>query len=224
MKHRPAGGGENWRDIEYVYAVGRVNNSQWPVIDVWKMDSIVKHLNKYNKVGPMHYALKDDGANMEMYARKVALLQVLKYMPKSVEVANAVTVAQAADAGRPFTIDGDMVVVRDNEGGADPVSDPVHQYDAPADDTPMPRSRSEAKRTAPQAPPAPPPADTQAGLLEDPDPSAPLSAQAIEFVRGKMEHDALGSADVIRKFGKGLTAFTVGEFPLLLAWLKNPSA
>jgi recombination protein RecT len=32
---------------------------------------------------------------MEMYARKVVLLQVLKYMPKSVEVQRAVDVATA---------------------------------------------------------------------------------------------------------------------------------
>ena len=93
VKHRPAGGGDSWKDITHVYAVGRVNGSQYPVLEVWTMDRVVRHLNKYNKVGGQHYALKDNGQNMEMYARKVVLLQVLKYMPKSIEVQRAMDVA-----------------------------------------------------------------------------------------------------------------------------------
>ena len=115
VKHRPAGGGDSWRDITHVYAVGRVNGSQYPVLEVWTMDRVQKHLAKYNKVGGQHYALKDGGQNMEMYARKVVLLQVLKYMPKSIEVQRAMDVATAVDAGKPFTIDGDMVVVDDRD-------------------------------------------------------------------------------------------------------------
>lgn len=75
------------------------------------MDRVIKHLNKFNKVGGRHYALEKNGQNMEMYARKVVLLQVLKYMPKSIEVQRAVDVANAVDAGKPFTIDSDMVVI-----------------------------------------------------------------------------------------------------------------
>jgi len=83
------------------------------------MDRVVRHLTKYNKIGGMHYALKDDGANMEMYARKVALLQVLKYMPKSIEVVRAMEVANAVDSGKNFTFDGEVVVVDDDaEEGA----------------------------------------------------------------------------------------------------------
>jgi recombination protein RecT len=122
IKHRPAGGGDSWKDITHVYAVGRVNGSQFPVLEVWTMDRVVRHLNKYNKVGARHYALEKDGQNMEMYARKVVLLQVLKYMPKSVEVQRAVDVANAVDAGKPFTIDGDMVVIddrADDQAGAE---------------------------------------------------------------------------------------------------------
>jgi recombination protein RecT len=113
IKHRPAGGGDSYKDITHVYAVGRVNGSQYPVLEVWSMDRVIRHLNKYNKVGTRHYALTDNGRNMEMYARKVVLLQVLKYMPKSIEVQRAMDVATAVDAGKPFTIDGDMVVIDD---------------------------------------------------------------------------------------------------------------
>ncbi len=116
VTHRPAGDGDSWKDISHVYAIGRVNGSQYPVIEVWTMDRIVRHLKKFNKVGAMHYALKDNGSNMEMYARKVALLQVLKYMPKSVEVQRAVDVASVADTGKSFTFDGEVVTVKDIDG------------------------------------------------------------------------------------------------------------
>lgn len=120
VKHRPAGGGDTWRDITHVYAIGRVNGSEYPVMEVWTMDRVVKHLNKFNKVAGRHYALEKDGQNMEMYARKVVLLQVLKYMPKSVEVQRAVEVASAADTGKSFTFDGEVVTVKDiDEQGVD---------------------------------------------------------------------------------------------------------
>jgi recombination protein RecT len=46
-----------------------------------------------------------------MYARKVALLQVLKYMPSSIELANAITVSHAAEEGKGAVIEGDFVTV-----------------------------------------------------------------------------------------------------------------
>lgn len=113
VKHRPGAGSDRYQDITHVYAIGRVNGSQFPVIEVWRMDKVINHLNKFNKVGTRHYALANNGQNMEMYARKVVLLQVLKYMPKSIEVQRAMDVANAVDAGKPFTIDGDMVVIDD---------------------------------------------------------------------------------------------------------------
>lgn len=127
VKHQPYGDGGDWRSITHVYAIGRVNGSQFPVIEVWTMDRVVRHLNKFNKVGANHYALKDDGQNMEMYARKVVLLQVLKYMPKSIEVQKAVDASHAADMGKNFTIDGDMVLVQD-----DPQEETNQQNEKPA--------------------------------------------------------------------------------------------
>ena len=120
VMHKPKGGGDSWKDISYVYAIGKVNGSDYPVIEVWSMERVQRHLKKYNKVGGMHYAVKDNGSNMEMYARKVVLLQVLKYMPKSVEVQRAFDVASVADSGKSFTFDGEVVTVKDIEeqGGA----------------------------------------------------------------------------------------------------------
>jgi len=193
VKHQPEGDADDWRDISHVYAIGRVNGSQYPVIEVWTMDRVVRHLNKYNKVGTSHYALTNDGANMEMYARKVALLQVLKYMPKSIEVQKAMDVAHAVDSGKNFTMEGDIVIVQD---------EPEDQAAVPQS-VDMPRSRSE--QAAAQA-----------------DPAAPLTATQIDFVKNKMELDALGSADLFRKFGKKLEDFTQAEFETVLAWVKNP--
>lgn len=118
VKHQPEGDADDWKKITHVYAIGRVNGSQHPVIEVWTMNRVIRHLKKYNKVGGSHYALTKDGQNMEMYARKVALLQVLKYMPKSIEVQRAVDVANAVDSGKNFVFDGDMVEIKE-DGGTD---------------------------------------------------------------------------------------------------------
>ena len=108
IRHRP--GEENDPDlITHVYAVGRVNGSQHPVIEVWTVGKIKKHRDKYNKVGGSHYSFRD----WEMYARKVPLLQVIKYMPKSIELSNAVALNAAVEDGKHATIDGDFVTVTD---------------------------------------------------------------------------------------------------------------
>ena len=94
----------------HVYAVGRVRDAVMPVIEVWTRSKVLKHLRKFNKVGERHYALKDMH-NEEMYARKVCLLQVLKYMPASIELATAIEVDQAAESGKGVILDGDMVTI-----------------------------------------------------------------------------------------------------------------
>lgn len=112
IRHRP--GEENDPDkLTHVYAVGRVNGSQLPVIEVWTIKKIWKHRDKYNKQGGKHYSFRDP----EMYARKIPLLQVLKYMPKSIELANALAVSNAVDEGKHAVIEGDFVTVTDPETG-----------------------------------------------------------------------------------------------------------
>jgi recombination protein RecT len=108
-KHRPGDGGDRFT---HVYAVGRVKDAQMPVIEVWTRGKVEKHLKLYNKVGQRHYANENEN-NFEMYARKVCLLQVLKYMPSSIELANALTVSHAAEEGKGAVIDGDFVTVSD---------------------------------------------------------------------------------------------------------------
>jgi recombination protein RecT len=115
VNHVP--GDEDGSDkLTHVYAVGRVRGSEYPVIEVWSLKKVRKHRDKYNKVGNRHYSFRDE----EMYARKVALLQVLKYMPSSVELSNAVTASNAAEMNREVLITGDMITFKE---------DPASEYD-----------------------------------------------------------------------------------------------
>jgi len=79
--------------ITHVYAVGRVRGAEFAVIEVWPIAKVWKHRDRFNKVGKRHYSY----AHPEMYARKIPLLQVLKYMPASVELALALDLEHAAD-------------------------------------------------------------------------------------------------------------------------------
>jgi recombination protein RecT len=105
-------------DITHAYAIGWVKDSTMPVIELWRVGKIQKHRDQYNKVGKNHYSFRD----WEMYARKVPLLQVLKYMPCSVEVTNAIAISHAAEQGRGVTIEGGIVIDTDNQPQA-PVQD-----------------------------------------------------------------------------------------------------
>jgi recombination protein RecT len=109
-RHRPSDDRDDDAQWTHVYAIGRVRDAQMPVIEVWSRNRVNKHLAQYNKVGDKHYA-KTDENNFEMYGRKIALLQVLKYVPSSIELAAAVTIAQAEDEGKGMVIDGDFVTM-----------------------------------------------------------------------------------------------------------------
>jgi recombination protein RecT len=94
VKHQP--GEEDDPDkLTHVYAIGRVKGAEFPNIEVWSIGKVMKHLKRYNKVGNRHYAF----SNLEMYARKVCLLQVLKYMPCSADMVAAMSLNDAAETG-----------------------------------------------------------------------------------------------------------------------------
>lgn len=102
--------------LTHVYAVGRVKNAEWPVLEVWSVNRVKKHRDRYNKVGTRHYSYE----NFEMYARKVVLLQVLKYMPASPEMAATIALNDAAEVGRQgltieAAINNDWVPVQEEE-------------------------------------------------------------------------------------------------------------
>jgi recombination protein RecT len=124
LNHTPAE--EENGDFTYVYAVGWVKGAQWPVIEVWSRAKVEKHLRQYNKVGDRHYALQNEN-NREMYGRKVALLQVMKYMPKSVEMSQAHDLEyRAADGLQNLTlstggvVDADYVDISQPEAAPEP--------------------------------------------------------------------------------------------------------
>lgn len=94
VRHKPAGD-ESVDRLNHVYAVGRAKGAEWPVIEVWPIAKVKRHRDRYNKVGDRHYSFD----NFEMYARKVVLLQVLKYMPCSPELATAIAMNDAAEIG-----------------------------------------------------------------------------------------------------------------------------
>ena len=97
---------ESPEDITHAYAIGWVRDAVMPIIELWTVEKIRKHRDKYNKQGNKHYSFKD----WEMYARKIPLLQVLKYMPSSVELSNAIEVAHASESGRGVTIEDGIVI------------------------------------------------------------------------------------------------------------------
>lgn len=94
VRHQPRGEDDPLK-LTHVYAVGRAKGSEWPVIEVWPIAKVRKHRDRYNKVGDRHYSFE----NWEMYARKVVLLQVLKYLPCSAELVAAMALNDAAEVG-----------------------------------------------------------------------------------------------------------------------------
>lgn len=101
--------GPNFGDadkITWVYACGKVNGSEQPVVEAWPVSRVWKHRDRFNKVGQRHYSYQ----HPEMYARKVVLLQVLKYMPRSIELNNAISAADAAEIGHSSRVDEGVVV------------------------------------------------------------------------------------------------------------------
>lgn len=130
VMHKP-GIEDDPNKLTHVYAIGRVNGSDYPVIEVWPIEKVRRHRDKYNKVGSQHYSFRD----WEMYARKVPLLQVIKYMPTSIELANAVEAANAAERGATVTIDGNFVTVAEPSEPPTPIAGeeiepPDHVVDA----------------------------------------------------------------------------------------------
>ena len=107
-------------DITHAFAIGWVKDAAMPIIELWTVEKIRKHRDKYNKVGGKHYSFRD----WEMYARKVPLLQVLKYMPASIELSNAVAISNASEQGYGATIENGIVI----ETNTEPHDEPQEMY------------------------------------------------------------------------------------------------
>jgi len=177
VSHKP---GENFdeADLTHVYAVGRVKGAQWPIVEVWPISKVKKHRDRYNKVGKAHYSFD----NFEMYARKVVLLQVLKYMPASPELNTAMSLSMAADqGGQGITIDGAL----DNDYIAPPPPQDAPQQRAVGGDDGQTQSTPQN-----QEPPAQSPSPAAAAPETQPaDQAAPVQSQAQENNPSGMQFD-----------------------------------
>lgn len=104
--------------MQWVYACGKIHGSETPIVEAWPMQRIWLHRDRFNKVGRSHYSF----AHPEMYARKVVLLQVLKYLPRTVEVTNAIVASNATEIGMTTKIqDGVLIeapIERTGDNGA----------------------------------------------------------------------------------------------------------
>lgn len=121
--------GENYGDeskMKWVYACGKVNGSEMPVIEAWPIARVWKRRDQFNKVGQSHYSFR----HPEMYARKAVLLQVLKYMPRSVELQNAMVAAHAAEDGKGSRVEDGVVIEMEAEEKA-PARTPTLAKDEP---------------------------------------------------------------------------------------------
>lgn len=96
LRHKPGDQHGNPKLVQYVYAIGRVRGAEYPVIEVWSMTRVFHHRDRFNKVGDRHYSYE----HPIPYGRKVALLQVLKFMPQSIELATAIDLENAAEGGK----------------------------------------------------------------------------------------------------------------------------
>lgn len=111
--------GPNYGDpakLIWVYACGKVNGSEQPIVEAWPIARVWKHRDRFNKVGSRHYSFQ----HPEMYARKVVLLQVLKYMPRSVELQDAIVAANANERGATSEVVDGVVIEVEPEPGEQP--------------------------------------------------------------------------------------------------------
>jgi recombination protein RecT len=92
-------------DITHAYAIGKIKGQDQPIIDLWPIAKIKRHRDLHNKQGDRHYSYK----YWEMYARKIPLLQVLKYMPMSIELANCIAIDNHNESGSVGYIDHGVV-------------------------------------------------------------------------------------------------------------------
>jgi recombination protein RecT len=185
-------------DITHAYAVGWVKDAAMPIIELWRVSKIVKHRDNYNKVGSKHYSFRD----WEMYCRKVPLLQVLKYMPCSVEVSNAIAISHASESGRGATIENGIVI----------------DMDEIPDTTP-------ATGASTIKPPAPkPPAAKTAEPAAKPQESTGevLSPDDVALIRTKLDAATLSLSELEAQFKQPIELIPLNQFQAVLAWIKNP--
>jgi recombination protein RecT len=110
--------------IAYFWAVGRIKGQDYPVIERWSKAKMIKHRDRFNKVGKRHYSFQ----HWEMYGRKIPLLQVIKYLPATPELECAHMLDIQAERGRGLNIHTAADAI---EGVFEPVDDQAPPNAAP---------------------------------------------------------------------------------------------
>jgi recombination protein RecT len=185
-------------DITHAYAVGWVKDATMPVIELWRVSKIAKHRDNYNKVGGQHYSFRD----WEMYCRKVPLLQVLKYMPCSVEVSNAIAISHASESGRGAVIENGIVIDMDEMPETTPATG-VSTIKPPAAKAPTAKPTESAAKVA-----------ESTGEV--------LSPDDVALIRTKLDAAALSITDLEAQFKQPIELIPLNQFQAVLAWIKNP--
>lgn len=115
--------------ITHAYAIGWIKDAAMPIIELWSVEKLRNHRykNAYkaykdrmsmeqweqteSKRGmKAHYSFR----HFEAYCRKIVLLQVLKYMPCSIELSMALDVTQKTEFGGMSNIIDGVVVSENN--------------------------------------------------------------------------------------------------------------
>lgn len=211
VHHKPTGD-EDESKLTHVYAVGRIENAKWPVIEVWPIAKILRHRDRYNKVGKKHYSYK----HLEMYARKVALLQVLKYMPKSVELQTAIALEHAAEQGRQNLDTKDVI-----EGTWAPVpkdDDAPEDMDRETGEVPGPKAKAEIVEPKPKQEPKQAAELPTVNELGEKTGFHNLSETQVRILDGLMERAGLTEEQVLAQF---LGRIDLDNFNAARAWLKD---
>jgi len=174
LEHKTLANEDDPRKIKYFYAIGHINGVEEKIIEVWSAERVANHRDRYNKVGKAHYSFQ----NWEMYGRKIPFLQVVKYMPISIENAYALNVAQElsyrADRGYQGlntrnAIDGSWLEAPVLPAPAEPAA-AAPAPAAPAQAAPAQTKPAPAKpRVEASSPPAP---ATEPEPAAEPDPDA----------------------------------------------------
>ena len=105
--------------ITHAYAVGTIRgNETQPVIELWPVAKIKRHRDAQvpERLKGKHYSLR----HWEMYCRKVVLLQVIKYMPTSIELQNVASADAFTSTGIPTTVNEDGFVINAETGEINP--------------------------------------------------------------------------------------------------------
>jgi recombination protein RecT len=223
VTHKPADDNHD-KPLTHVYAIGRIRGSDWPIIEVWSVSKIKAHRDKHNKVGDRHYSFN----NFEMYGRKVPLLQVIKYLPKSVELATAVALEHAAEQG-----DQGLTIKDAIDGTWTPV--PVENgngAEKPASEDLKPRAKSDEPKATESKP-----AETATSVVSEkvhdaplmnngkpPLADTPIALNVLTVLKAKMEAGALSEADVFKKFGvTGWNELKTSQLDAIRTWIGNPN-